>query len=331
MMDRQASVAVIIVNWNAEKYLEKCVLSVKNQTVKPKKIILVNNSRSDASWNASNGFLAGVDIIGDGDNIGFAAANNLAVKVASDCQWVALLNPDAFAERNWLENLLKAAEAQPQYSFFGGKLLNADNPEILDGLGDVYHVSGLAWRHGHGWKASKAPLDAVEIFSPCAAAAMYRRDAFESVGGFDEAYFCYFEDVDLGFRLRLAGHRCLLVPDATVKHIGSGISGKQSDFTIYHGHRNLVWTFVKNMPWPIMLIHLPQHILLNIVSVLTFAFRGKASVILKAKYDACRGVGRILSLRREIQKGRKAGVVFLWRWMEIKPFVFRCFSRGLGG
>jgi GT2 family glycosyltransferase len=101
----------------------------------------------------------------------------------------------------------------------------------------------------HGTPASALKGSECEIFSPCAAAALYRRSALLEVGGFDEDFFCYVEDVDLGFRLRLAGYRCLYVPLSVAHHIGSGTTGgKNSDFSVYHGHRNLVWAFVKNMP-----------------------------------------------------------------------------------
>ena len=111
-------------------------------------------------------------------------------------------------------------------------------------------MSGWAWQRGHGQRIGRVddPEAAEEVFAPCAAAALYQRDAFQEVGGFDESYFCYFEDIDLGFRLRLAGHRCLYVPQAVALHLGAATAGRESDFAVYHAHRNLVWTYVKNMP-----------------------------------------------------------------------------------
>ena len=109
-----------------------------------------------------------------------------------------------------------AARHNPEYSFFASKLISADNPRVLDGAGDNYHVSGLVWRRGHGNTAQGEMNAPREVFAPCAAAALYRRSALIDVGGFDEDFFCYVEDVDLGFRLRLAGHRCLYVPQAVV-------------------------------------------------------------------------------------------------------------------
>ena len=95
-------------------------------------------------------------------------------------------------------------------------MLRAHDPHRVDGTGDCYHVSGLVWRRDRGILAASAHNESGEIFSPCAAAALYRREAFLEIGGFDEDFFCYLEDVDLGFRLRLQGHRCRYVANATV-------------------------------------------------------------------------------------------------------------------
>ena len=149
--------------------------------------------------------------------------------------------------------------------------------------------------------------------------------------GFDEDFFCYFEDVDLGFRLRLAGHRCLLVPDAVVYHVGSATTGGQhGDFAVYHGHRNLVWTYVKNMPGALFWLLLPAHIALNLVTIVWFSLRGQGAVILKAKRDALCGLPRMWKKRRDIQKYRTASAVEIWKaldksfWPCLSQFRRRC-------
>ena len=137
-----------------------------------------------------------------------------------------------------------------------------------------------------------------EIFAPCAAAALYQRKSVTDVGGFDEDYFCYSEDIDLGFRLRARGCKAWYLPEAVVRHAGSAVTGKRSDFSIYHGHRNLVWTFVKNMPGIHMWRFLPQHLVLNLASLVSYMMHGQARVILRAKRDALRGLGRVIAKRR---------------------------------
>jgi GT2 family glycosyltransferase len=251
-------------------------------------------------------------------NAGFARGNNLAIEAASvESEWIALINPDAFVEPRWLEELLLAAETNPGFDVFGSKLLNAVDPTLQDGAGDAYHISGLVWRVGHGMPLPVFTENQSEIFSACAAAALYRRSALRQIGGFDEDYFCYVEDVDLGFRLRLAGYRCLYVPESVALHVGSGTTGGQhSDFALYHGHRNLVWTYVKNMPGMMFWLLLPLHILLNWVTIISFVFRGKGKVILRAKRDALLGLPKMWRKRQLIQKNRVASKAGIWQCLD---------------
>jgi GT2 family glycosyltransferase len=155
----------------------------------------------------------------------------------------------------------------------------------------------MAWRLGIGYPSEGYGLSQTEIFSPCAAAAMYLRQAFLEVDGFDEDFFSYFEDVDLGFRLQLHGYRSLYVPEAVVHHVGSGSLGLRSDFALYHTHRNLIWTFAKNMPNAMLLRYLPAHLVLNLVYVVYYALRGRGKVLLRAKWDALKGLSKALGKR----------------------------------
>jgi GT2 family glycosyltransferase len=305
-MDDLTKTIVIVVNFNGKKVLGHCLESLKNQTFHNFKTIVVDNSSHDGSIDEIKENFPKVEVIKLKENIGFSAANNYAIKQSKDFEWVALLNPDAIADPNWLLNLHDAAYKNPEYSFFGSHLRKQDSLNHLDGTGDIYHLSGLAWRRDHGIPESEISRSVGEIFSPCAAAAMYRRNIFLEVGGFDERFFCYFEDVDLAFRLNLAGHRCLYVPNAKVKHLGSAITGRRSDFAVYHGHRNMVWAYFKNMPSLFLWYGLPQHILANVSALIFFSLNGQAGPILKAKRDALLGLRETLNQRKLIQKNKKA-------------------------
>jgi GT2 family glycosyltransferase len=307
-------IAVIVVNWNGGDFLRRCLESVTGQQRPADRVIVADNASQDGSLDSALRLFPWVEPLRLPANVGFAAANNAALELCGDCDWIALLNPDAFAAPSWLARLAEAAGAHPGYAMFASQMRLAGDGGRLDGAGDVYHVSGLVWRAGHGQPAP--PSDAPrEVFSPCAAAALYRRDALADVGGFDERYFCYLEDVDLGFRLRLRGHRCLYVPDALVHHVGSGMTGRASDFSTYHGHRNLVWTFVKDMPSPLLALYLPQHLLANAASLAWFAARGRGRVIARAKWHALRGLPALLRERRRVQKTRRVGARELRRVM----------------
>jgi GT2 family glycosyltransferase len=298
-------IAVIVVNWNAGEALRRCLQSVAGQERRPDRVIVVDNASIDGSLEAMVREFRFVEAIRLGTNVGFAAANNLALKAAEDCDWVALLNPDAFPTPSWLASLEDASRHNPDCAVFASQLRSAADASRLDGAGDAYHVSGLVWREGYGRRlpAYEPPR---EVFSACAAAAFYRRDALMEIGGFDERYFCYVEDVDVGFRLRLRGHHCIYVPSAVAHHVGSSTTGRRSDFSTYHGQRNLVWTFFKNMPAPLLALYLPQHLLLNLVNVLRFTARGQGRAVLRAEWDALRGLPEVLRDRSQVQRTRCA-------------------------
>lgn len=311
-------VSIIIVNYFSAAFLRRCLEAVAKQTVAPHSVLIVDNGDVPGALDFVAELYPSHRVI-EKANIGFAAGNNLAVNLAVDVEWVALLNPDAFPEPDWLENLLRCAAEHPEVDVFSSQMLQDGNPQLLDGAGDCYHVSGLAWRGLHG-KRDARPGPYKEVFSACGAAALFRRSALLKVGGFDENFFCYFEDVDLGFRLRLQGFRCIHAHGAVVKHVGSVSSGgAQSDFALYHGHRNLVWTFVKNMPGYLFWLLLPVHIGLNVAEILWFSLHGRASVICRAKFDAIKGLPAVWLQRRQVQKLRAASYSTILRSMSLWP------------
>jgi len=310
-----ATVTVVLVNFNSGGLLAQCLQHLALQTRPPERILVMDNGSCDGSVECAQSY-PNVRVRMVGRNLGFARANNLAV-AETDTDYVALLNTDANAQPDWLERLMGAASANPDVVAFGSRQMAVGSDEVVDGLGDAYHFSGLVWRHGHGRKLRLADLVSREVFSACGAAALYRREAFLRAGGFDEDFFCYCEDSDLGFRLRLTGKRCLFVPGAVVYHHGAGSSGgKGSDFSLYHGHRNLVWMFVKNMPGALFWVLLPVHVLQNLAIIALFMLRGRARVILRAKRDAVRGLPAAWAKRRAIQAARVASLGQIWKAMD---------------
>ncbi len=320
------TIAVLIVNWNAGPLLARCLQSIHDQYRKPDHVVVVDNASTDDSLEQAAPWLRGVQLIKLSHNAGFAHANNVAARAASRFDGLALLNPDAVADRGWLDALVAAAQAHPDVAAFGSRMLMVSDPTYLDGAGDSYHASGRAWRKGHGIRSSTWPAADAEIFGPCAAAALYRREAFDEVGGFDERFFCYFEDVDLAFRLRLRGYRCRYVHGAVVHHVGSAATGYRSDFAVYHGERNAVWTFVKNMPGPLLWMYLPQHLAANAAALVFYTWRGQGRAVLAAKIDALRQLPPVLRRRTEVQRARRVSLWALRRSFEralLAPYVRR--------
>lgn len=300
------NVGVVIVNWNGHPHVGNCLDALERQTLRPQRIVVVDNASHDGSAEYIEKQFPAVEVIRLKENRGFAAANNLAFEQLDGVEWIALLNPDAFPEPDWLQRLVEATRRHTGYGSYSSKLVMDEESGNLDGAGDVYHVCGLGWRRCHGQPKVACGDSEREVFGACAAAALYKKSALDAVGGFDADYFCYFEDMDLSFRLRLRGFGCMYVPTAVARHVGSATTGKKSDFSVFYGHRNMVWTFFKNMPGPLLALYILQHILINIVSVLQYAAQGRGRLVLKAKFEALRGLGRVWAKRRQVQAARTA-------------------------
>ena len=298
-------ISVILVSWNSAGHLSRCLESLLLQTFQQFEIILIDNGSSDRGTDELEQKYPELDLHLERltSNLGFAAANNIGARRARG-RWLALLNTDAFPEPEWLEALIQAAENNQEFTFFASRQLQAHAPDFLDGAGDAYHISGLGWRRYYNLLSENHALQAEEVFSPCGAAALYLRDDFLQAGGFDEDYFSYFEDVDLGFRLRLSGKKCLYVPQAVVQHVGSASTKKRSSFSVYHGYRNMMWTFAKDMPGVLFWLCLPVHVGTILFFILYLTVRDRNSVIWHAVFDALSGIPVIAAKRRIIQQNR---------------------------
>ncbi len=310
--------SIIIVNFNAGEWLAKCVASVVAQTEADFECFIIDNGSVDGSMQTLPKLDSRFHIMELGENTGFARANNLAAAKAK-APWLALLNPDAFARPDWLEQLLKASQSGLNITMVGStQYLALTEQPTLDGVGDCYHISGVAYRAGFG-KPPPPPLDGL-VFGPCAAAALYHREKFLALGGFDERFFCYHEDVDLAFRMQLSGADCLQSSKAIVDHISSGTSDKVSGFAVYHGTRNRIWTFFKNMPWPLLIVLTPLHIAANLAYLGWAVFRkGRLRPTLRGVRHGIKGLPLIWKSRKNIQKSRIISSRDLLGKMSISP------------
>lgn len=311
-MKETISCTIIIVIYNCWDYVGLCLAALARQSFTDFEVTIVDNGESSQTQIDSLANYPFASYFKSTHNLGFALGNNWGISQSQSGEWIVFLNPDTVPADDWLEKLMLAAKNYPECLIFGANLIQHHSQDLSDGDGDCYHVSGLAWRNGMG-KPVKHRTVPYEIFSPCAAAAMYKREVIETINGFDEDFFCYMEDVDLGFRSRLAGYHAMNVPDALVTHVGSVTTGKRSDFYVYHGQRNLIWVYVKNMPGILFWLFLPGHVLLNLLAVLRYGFNGKFKVLMRAKYDALKSIKTIWHKRQLIQKQRKASVLDIFR------------------
>ena len=286
--------SVVVVAYASRAHIFECLGALAAQTFRDFEVVVFDNASPDGGLTSEElkAFdLPDARLIRSAENLGFAGGNNRAAEIARG-RWLITLNPDAFPAPDWLDQLARASRDWPEFRLFGSKQVDAWNPAILDGSGDCYHAIGIAWRGLYDQPARDAPPTG-EVFAPCAAAAMYLRAMFLEVGGFDERFFCYHEDVDLAFRLRLRGERCLQVQEAVVRHIGSASTGRRSDFAIYHGFRNRAWTFVKNMPLQGLILLGPVHAMATLYLLARLYFRNapEARAARMGVWDALVGMG----------------------------------------
>ena len=324
------AITVVVVNFNGDDYLRGCLASLARQTFTDFETIVIDNASSDDSLARIREQPARTTILRQVENLGFAGGNNVGAR-AGRGRWLALLNPDAEAAPDWLAAMMRAVERRPTHRMVACLQISLREPDKLDGAGDCYLAYGYAWRGGFGHKLVDAP-DAGECFAPCGAAALYPRDLFLESGGFDERYFCYHEDVDLAFRLRLRGEHCQYVPDAVVRHAGSGISGRSSPFAVFYGVRNGVWTYVKNMPGRFLLLTMPVWFVGSLMLLLRGAVRGVFVPTWRGFWAAFKGLGPALKARRELKPQRrisagKLAAALIWnpfsylgRSIQVRPF-----------
>lgn len=312
--------SILILFWQSEQFLQRCLQSLQAQTFQDFELILLDNGASQppdpavlAAFQSS-----ALKLIHSEANLGFTGGNNLAARSASG-EYIVLLNGDAFPEPEWLETLHQAAFSHPGHCF-ASRLIQANKPDTLDGEWNVYHASGLAWRKNHNQPVTQTTASARLVMSACGAASAYPKTAFEQVGGFDEAFFAYMEDIDLDMRLQLAGHPFLYLPEAKVRHVGSGSTGYRSDFATYYGQRNLIWAFVKNMPGFLFYLLLPAHIFYNLLYLIASLFMPSGKALFRGKRDALKGLPAILKKRQVIQAQRKITPWQFARLLDWNPF-----------
>ncbi|WP_300573958.1 glycosyltransferase family 2 protein [Phenylobacterium sp.] len=312
------AVSVVIVAYNSGATLGRCVAALAAQTFADFELLIVNNDSPQREADPAAANLPGARVIEAGGNLGFAAGVNLGAREARG-RWLVLLNPDAYPDPDWLEELMAASRRRPQVLSFTSRQLMAQDRHVLDGLGDVMSAPAIPYRGGY---LTPDPGDTPEgeVFSPCGAAMMVDRTLFLRLGGLDESFFCYCEDVDFGYRLQLAGEPTLLVPDAVIAHEGSASSGgPKSDFAVFHGVRNRFWVLIKNTPALLLPVVLPLHLLAFAVVSLRPQNRPLLSVTWRGFTAALAGLGPVWTSRRRTQAQRRASALQIARAMTWNP------------
>lgn len=308
-------VSIAIVSYNSGATLPRCLAALAAQTHTDFQVILIDNASHERPASLLTDLPFAITYREMPQNLGFAGAMNEALRLC-ETPLFAALNPDAFPAADWLATLLAASQRHPGVTAFGSLQTKADNPSRIDGFGDHYLVWGQAWRGETLPRIS--PGDLAYTFGVCAAAALYRTDALRRIGGYDDRFFCFYEDVDVCFRLRLRGEQCAVVPTAVVAHVGGASFQELSDFAAYLIARNQWWVLVKNMPWPLLVVALPGFWLLQLIAAVKYT----GSSRMKGLGAGLRGTWPMVRSRRQIQKTRSIGAFEMARWFSWNPLSF---------
>ncbi len=300
--------------------LADCLRSLKSQTVTDFEVIVIDNSGTGLVHETGGEFR----VIANSRNVGFGAAVNQAL-LASQAPYLAVLNDDAVAAPEWLEALLREAEANPQAGMFASQVQIAGS-SLLDSAGMLIAADGSSKQRGHGQPAPRfgeEPSFGGEALFPSGSAALYRRQMLEETGAFDESFFLYCEDVDLGLRARWAGWECRYVPGAMVEHRYSHSAGRASALKAYYVERNRLYTVIKNFParllWRAPFAALARYFW-HLVSIIkgrgkAAEFRGEGQAawrlplfVVRAHLAALALLPSLLGQRRQIFRSRRISV-----------------------
>jgi GT2 family glycosyltransferase len=307
-------VRVVVVNWNGRAWLEPCLTALRQQDFHQFEVVVVDNGSTDGSVDLVRQQFPECQIVAVGFNAGFAAGNNAGARGAT-VPYLVFLNNDTRADPGWLGALVAAAERDAAVGLVTSHVVFMNRPDVIDSAGDGYLQCGGAFKHRHG-EPVDGPAVSREVFGACGAAFLIRRSLFEKLNGFDEDLFMVYEDVDLSYRARLGGARCLYVPDARVLHAGSATLGRISNAAVYHGQRNLEWTWIKNSPRSLLLRSVFFHILYDLAGMIGYARAGQLGAWTRGKLAALTGLPTILRKRRVVQRDAVADPEALWALME---------------
>lgn len=289
-------ISVIIPNYNGKTFLKELIPSILNQEGILLNIIIVDNASQDGSVAYIEENYPEVEIIQNNKNLGFAAAVNAGIK-SSKSEYVFLVNNDVELDPNCIFNLFECIKKDKKIFAISSKMIQYHDPEKIDDAGDEYTLLGWTKRVGYN-KSSDKYLKTREIFSACAGAALYQKNILKEIGYFDENFFAYLEDVDLGYRARINGFTNLYCPKAIVYHVGSGTSGSRyNEFKIKLAARNNIYVPYKNMPRPQLLLNSPFLILGYLIKYLFFLKKGQGSVYLQGLKEGLQSLDKIEKIK----------------------------------
>ena len=329
-MNPQPLLSVIIPNWNGKHFLTECIDSLKEQTFRDFETILVDNGSTDGSAEfAEKRYGEFIRVLRNNENLGFAGGNNIGIQAARG-KYIVLLNNDTWADPHWLEELVKATQIDSLIGMWGSKIRSYFQRNKIEGIGELIYWDGLCRAQGQFEQDDGQYEVMQEILFPPGCGAMYRKSVLDEIGLFDEDFFAYGDDTEIGIRARLAGWKCLYVPRAIIYHKNSGTGGQHSPFKAYYVERNRFWITLKYFPLPLLLFT-------PFFTIWRFAFqaygalshRGAAGkftqmhspwhligILFKAYGSGFRGLPKMWEKRRRLSRLRKVSFREIFSWFK---------------
>lgn len=286
---------IVIPNLNGAGWLRDSIESIWAQTEQDFELIVVDNGSTDESLAIARSYEGrpGYTLIENGRNTGFSFAVNQGIRAAKG-EYVVLFNNDAFAEPDWLAQLIALAETDQRVFAVQSLMIRHFERDLADDAGDYVTLFGWACKRGDGmyWRRYQKPG---RIFSACGGASLYRKRILDEIGLFDEEFFAYFEDVDISWRANSLGYKNLYCPTAKCYHICGATTGavRYNEFKSVQSGRNSILLPWKNMPLVMFLVNFPFLLFGYLLKILVFGLRGFWTPYLKGAKEALRAMPRI--------------------------------------
>ena len=319
--------AVIVLNWNGADDTIECMDSLIEQTYKKLDIILVDNKSSDNSVERFKNYISEkksshIILIENDVNSGFAGGINVGFKVAQQekYDYIGILNPDAVADKNCAAALVKVLDSHKDTGLVTGVLLRRDG-QTIDSTGDWFSKWGLAFPRYRDEPREKAPTQEEYVFGATGGFVVYRTEMIQKIGGMDDDFFMYYEDVDLSFRAQLAGYKARYTPDAIAYHKQGASTNKVPGLAVYNTFKNIPMLTLKNVPGSLLWTVLPRFLLAYKLMLFNAIVKGRGTPALKGWWKSLLLLPSTLKKRGRIQKDIRVSPEYIRSilWDDLPP------------
>ena len=281
-MNTLEKVSVIIVNWNGEEHLKKCIPTLEKIDYPNFEIIFVDNASKDQSIDLIKDFAkrmrqknVKIHTVVNKKNLGFAGGNNVALSSVTG-KYVLLLNNDTTVTKNFIKELVTAIEKNPNVDCVQSKILSMDYPEKLDSVGAYLTNTGFLYHYGY-FQKNKLSYDSTrELYTAKGACMMVKKEVIDKIGLFDPDFFAYFEESDFCHRIWLSGGKVVYAPKSVIYHKVGGTSNSMNNaFIQFHSFKNRINSYLKNLGTFALIKILPIHLLLCELAAISFIPKGR--------------------------------------------------------